>query len=261
MEMANSKSYHHRNLEVKTYTPGKILICGGYIIINPRYCGLVFTTDTKINCSCMFSNSEQIENKNDPKLDVNNFSTLIEVFSVDFQLNYLYKVNLVINNLSSISCIQIEQIQGENNKYIYFSIFYAIYFYFNKLWSSIFSKIPEINKTLNNKVIRISITSDYRFYTYNKHEFYNNVIKSFSIKTGLGSSSALISSIVSCLYSFLNICFAKDEGIKINIDNQPLRELNEDDLTNILIASTFANNMAQNKVIKLNDLFIDRKRI
>lgn len=248
MENNNSTFFNQCNYEIKTSTPGKILICGGYLIINPRYSGLVLTTDTKINSTCVFLKSVLIEKENCPEKKYDNLFALIEIVSIDFQLNYKFKLILVKQSNNQLT-FQIDQLQGENNNYIYFSIFYSIYFYLSKIWQDYdSSKIIEIFKILKTNVIRLSINSDYRFYTYNKNEFFDNSKKSFSIKTGLGSSSALISSIVTCLYNFLNVTFNQKNELNLNKQNQRLSEINKDDLTFILIASTIANNMAQNKV-------------
>ena len=82
----------------------------------------------------------------------------------------------------------------------------------------------------------INIKGDHRFYSYKDSKESDN-----SIKTGLGSSSALISSITS---NMMLLLYGK-ENIKVNsinkIDNNELKCL-------IVLSSLLANNFAQNKI-------------
>lgn len=204
-------------LLLETSSPGKILVCGGYLIISPEFRGLVFNTSTYFNCKSFL-----LESNNNL---TNTKSLTFEIISDKFKSITEYKAEISI--LNQTIKITLNPITCEENKFIQSSLIYGIYYFLIKN----FTEEKIISNNLNDISLRIELNADYRFYSY------SDKIDSNSIKTGLGSSSGLVCSLVSnIIYSLEKIYF-----------NRTIMDHNKDKL-NTLLACYHANNHAQNKV-------------
>jgi phosphomevalonate kinase len=94
--------------------------------------------------------------------------------------------------------------------------------------------------------ININIKSDYRFYSFSK-EF-----NSKNIKTGLGSSSALISSLTTNMILIYDYLCKKCENYNSNNEkkeNKVIRDFHDKNLQAIILGSCLlSNNLSQNKI-------------
>ena len=204
-------------MEVITNSPGKCLISGGYLILNKNKKGIVLNVNSYI-----ITKSKIIDDNNNNELNIN-------VNSIYFKQEFNYKI-LFENNQIKINNIFNDN-EENNNKWIYYSILISIYIYYlydNKILEYFFK---------NKKSISLIIESDYKFYSYDKNN--NNL----NIKTGLGSSSALISSICSNLIILFNNIYNKN-----NINNNNINNLENNIKSLILISSIYSNNFIQNKI-------------
>ena len=208
-------------MEVITNSPGKCLISGGYLILNKNKKGIVLNVNSYIK-----TKSKIIDN-----IDNNNINELnINVKSIYFKQEFNYNI-CCENNQIKIKNNFNENDEINNNKWIYYSILISFYIYFlydNKILEYFIK---------NKKSISLIIESDYKFYSYDKNN--NNL----NIKTGLGSSSALISSICSNVIILLNNIYNKN-----NINNNNINNLENNIKSLILISSIYSNNFIQNKI-------------
>jgi phosphomevalonate kinase len=202
-------------VNITTTSPGKILICGGYLIISERYSGCVLTTNTPFTCKSNVIIKESME-------DYSSISFLI--YSKYVNTNFNYKVK--ISKLDDYYTIDMEE--DEKNVFIKYSIISAIYFFILNNLDSF--KTFDIN-------YEIEIDTDYKFYSHT-NDF------TTSSKTGLGSSSALVTSLVSNIYLTLVKYIAK-----VNVKEGMINELPYNIQSSLLQAGLYANNLAQNKVI------------
>ena len=215
-----------QKVKINTKSPGKTLLSGGYLILNKSKRGLVINTDTYISCESFI---EFKENKSKDNYLIYNITSEY--------LNEIFKYKIYINNdeNSNLKELKIIEINNKNNKWIQNCIISSIFFYFSQYDNASSSLISQ-----NNQIeINIIIKSDYRFYSYSKD---NN---SKSIKTGLGSSSALITSLTTnmiLIYDY--IC--KNENIKENIS---IKDIDDKNIQAIILGSCLlSNNLSQNKI-------------
>ena len=217
----------NENIKIITKSPGKCLICGGYLILNKNKKGVVFNIDTYMESKCEIVNYEYRENE----------EFLIKIYSDYEKQEYNYNIIFKENSLNII------EEKNYENKWIKNSIITSIFIY-----SIVFENLENIFKELkkNSKCISIVINSDYRFYSYNKEKFENNSCK--SIKTGLGSSSALICSLNSSLMNLFYLYNLKKQNLFIpqisNINSIQDKKLK----SSILVSSILSNNLSQNKI-------------
>ena len=267
-----------------TYSPGKILICGGYLIINPKYRGLVICSETYFKCNGQLiennkfkSNQSLSNNEMETKFNEKNIMTIffLRINSINYKKSFFYKLTLNLNknidenNISnffdkeeSLIILKLERINIEefpnnfNNKYKDYdhsNEYSNNTFIINTIKSSFYNYLlmllnilnfKDFFEKMNKKTLRfnLDLDGDYRFYGYNKDLVQANIAK--SIKTGLGSSSALISSLGSNIVLNLHKFFFPFEIMK-----------NFEDLSNeikicLLLSCYYGNNLAQNKVKK-----------
>ncbi len=255
--------------ELITKSPGKVLVCGGYLVINPKYRGVVLCTKTYFECKGKIK-IKFLEKKKENFL----CSIIIRVNSIIFKKSFFYKVQIKEKesfltedlNLSFIfkktNFCNIEEflkqekyIEFENedkelkNEFIDNSLKCAIYYFFLNFLSNKNDNQNFINE-IKNKIffMNIDLNADYRFYGCNKNFVENNINK--NIKTGLGSSSALITSLTSNI--ILNLCQIKDKEKFIKKTN--FNDYEHSLKTLILLAALNSNNLAQNKVNEYNYL-------
>ena len=215
------------NIEVISKSPGKCLICGGYLILNKNKKGVVINSDTYIETKGKIENYIYKENE----------YFFIKIFS-DYEKKE-YKYNIIFKDNS----LNVLEDKYDKNKWILNCIKSSIYIY-----SLNFENLENFfnNLKINSKCISIEIISDYRFYSYNKEKFENNDSK--SIKTGLGSSSALTCSINSTLMNIFYLYNLKKQNEQIpqysNINSIPDKKFK----SCILVSSILSNNLSQNKI-------------
>ena len=223
MEIKNQKN-------IITKSPGKSLLSGGYLILDKTKRGLVINTNTYISCESIIQYKENLEN--------NHLYLNIKSEYLNETLNYNAYLEQVKkdNNETEISTeLKILENNGKNNKWIQNCIISSLFFYWTQNENSkkiLFNEKMQIE-------INIIIKSDYRFYSYSKEN------QSKNIKTGLGSSSALITSLTS------NLIFVYDYLIKNKQykKNMVIKDIEDKNLKGIILgACLLSNNLSQNKI-------------
>ncbi len=215
-----------------TKSPGKSLLSGGYLILDNSKRGLVINTDTYISCESNFKYKEK-ENSQKNYLTFNVHSEYLnETYNY---LIYLEEIKKENKETEIINELKIKEKIKKKNKWIQNCIISSLFYYLTlneNLINILFNK---------NKLIEINvlIKSDYRFYSYSKENFSKN------IKTGLGSSSALISSLTSNLILLYNYLFTN----KTYKQNIIIKDIEDKDLQSLILgASLLSNNLSQNKI-------------
>lgn len=206
---------------IKTKSPGKCLICGGYLILSEKNSGIVFNVDAFIECESKYEHYDY-DSKNE---------IVISAYSTYNNIEYIYCLSLIDNKLN----LNLISPKDNDNVWIYYSIKTAFYLFFlyNKD-KSINEYIESLNK--KNEKISINIKGDHRFYSYKESKENDN-----NIKTGLGSSSALISSICS---NIILLLYGKE-----NINANSINEIDNNEIKSLIVlTSLLANNFAQNKI-------------
>lgn len=252
-------------LKLRTLSPGKVLVCGGYLVINPDYRGLVLCTKTYFICDGII---KEIPMNNNSKMNFDNKESICEIFirvnSINYGNSYLYKLQILKSLSNSSTGIQLklnkldlqEFYQGEKEKDDKYSNYKIINnnenaFIYNSIKCSFYMAILNIiNKSSFENFLKITqnkvflnsfdIDGDYRFYSYDKEYMNSNI--SNNIKTGLGSSSALMTSLSSNIILNFHRLF---QNIELSKD---FNQLTEELKTCILVGSYNGNNFAQNKV-------------
>ena len=220
------------NIIIKS--PGKSLLSGGYLILDKSKRGLVINTDTYITSESFikYKEKEEKEEKENNYLLLNiNSEYLNETFSY---IAYFEQIQIENKEKGNLNELKIIERKGKNNKWIQNCIISSLFFYLTQNENSInilFNKDKQIE-------INIIIKSDYRFYSYSK----DNISK--NIKTGLGSSSALICSLTTNLIFLFEYLFKNKKYNSIVI-----RDIEEKNLQSIILgACLLSNNLSQNKI-------------
>jgi len=231
------------NQYVITRTPGKILICGGYLVISPLYRGLIFNSETYFKCEGKFLKLEK-PSKKDGNL-------IIYVFSKNFNQGFKYELVIKHDFKLSQTEIYLDQIEGNENRFVESSIINSFYFFFLKNYNDIDKIITKFFNLAKENYLIFNLEADYRFYTYNKTYFDGEKTnkdeeKKINVKTGLGSSSGLICSLNTNILILLYQCFTENKERFKEIST--LKQLSLEDQANILLSSYFSNNQAQKKV-------------
>lgn len=206
--------------EFITKSPGKILLCGGYLILNPKNSGLVVDIDTYFTCKSIikFAKFGHL------------YKTLkVKIKSVNFNLEYLYEINLTQNHNEIY--LEIKNDTENDNEFILFSVLFAFYLVINE-----YIEVITLNQSIGE--MNIMLEGDEYFYSF-ENGLRNNK------KTGLGSSSALIVSIVSNIFLVFKSNFEK---ILSKTSGKISNILKEDQMVKVLLFSLIANNYAQKKV-------------
>ena len=227
----------NRNTTVITQSPGKILVCGGYLIISPSYRGLIFNSDTYFKCEGKFLKLENYSKQNSLKIVV-----MSEVFRKTFEYELLVDYDLTSNEVE----LKINQYEGEENRFIEYSIINSFYFFFMKNFDHIETIMCKFKGLIKESYLYLILNADYRFYTFDEKmltEFQH--VKS---KTGLGSSSGLICSLNTNIIVLLMTKISENFSL---VDVCCINQMNKDDRTCILISAYFSNNQAQMKVLNL----------
>jgi phosphomevalonate kinase len=200
---------------VITKSPGKVLICGGYVIINPKFSGVVVTTDTYFECNSTIESYASSDVGSDLRIEY-------QITSEHLSATYKYIVE-VKRDMNDCLAINFKDISDIGNDYIKNAAMMSSYFYILYNQNVKGSAAIKVNTQL---------TADYRFYGTDN-----------SSKTGLGSSSALISSMVCNIFTLLNSIDKGMDSRNINIHDLKIEEQ-----ANILLSGLVANNLAQKKV-------------
>jgi phosphomevalonate kinase len=205
-----------------TKSPGKVLLCGGYLILNPEYCGLVVSVDV------YFTTTSTVvlgDSSNNIKINVKsvNFNT-----TYNFYLSY----NCLNDNINI-------ELKGDEtnyrNEFIENALLFGFYlvaveFEGRKKDCEIFQGIKEIN---------FELEGDLYFYNF------DNGCKANQQKTGLGSSSALITSLLANVFLIFNTLY----GLPFqNLKGDLSAFFSLDQQASLVLFSQLANNYAQKKV-------------
>ena len=160
----------NKNIEIEVVSPGKILLCGGYLILNPSYRGLSLAVDSffssKIKCSVSYIESEF-------------FEANIEFKSLSENYNEINNYNINVVNENKL----IMKFCNTENPFISSSILAVIYYLI------VLKPLPKAKYTIS---MMNTLKGNEKFYTDKKG------------KTGLGSSSALLSSLCTSIYYILS---------------------------------------------------------
>ncbi|CCJ30718.1 unnamed protein product [Pneumocystis jirovecii] len=158
--------------------PGKVLLAGGYLILEPENEGFVLTLSARI--VCIVENREKIDGKPEIRVRCPQFKQPDYFFHVVFDQN-----DLVLG---------IQEVNKTRNPYVYYALIYSI-LYLNPM-------------TMPNLCITILADNDYYSQTaprstlckYNRFDVpIENVHK-----TGIGSSAALMTSMIAALLVHLS---------------------------------------------------------
>ena len=215
-----------QKIKINTKSPGKTLLSGGYLILNKSKRGLVINTDTYISCESYIGTKENKSKEN---------YLLYNITSEYLNETFNYKIHIDKEENSNSKELKIIEINNKNNKWIQNCIISSIFFYLSQ-----YDNAPSNLFNQNNQIeINIIIKSDYRFYSYSKD---NN---SKNIKTGLGSSSALITSLTTNMILIYDYIY-KNEKMKENIS---IKDISNKNLQAIILGSCLlSNNLSQNKI-------------
>lgn len=217
-----------KEITISCECPGKILICGGYLILDPRYKGLSLAVNsyfqTNIKLSNIIDYDHSLKNISKNILDENSKSIYltfnIKVKSVNYNISYDYQIALEITihntdkDFRSISSLRITKFFDKNNNTEN-----------NFIQASLYSSL--VIYILSNKILFVDINGDTEKEYYmeieliGSNKFYlseDYIIKDHSIKSGLGSSSALISSLCFSFYYLLEKIFKNNKTIDDNLD-------------------------------------------
>jgi phosphomevalonate kinase len=228
---------------VITRTPGKILICGGYLVISPSYRGLIFNSETYFKCEGKFLKLDEPSQKDG--------NLIISVFSKNFNQSFKYELEIKHDFKLNQTEIYLNQIEGTDNRFVESSIINSFYFFFLKNYNNIDKIITKFLHFSKENNLILNLEADYRFYTYDK-TFFNSENtnkdeeKKINVKTGLGSSSGLICSLNTNILILLSECFTENKDSHKEIST--LKQLSLQDQANVLLSSYFSNNQAQQKV-------------
>ncbi|TGZ85031.1 Phosphomevalonate kinase [Ascodesmis nigricans] len=159
--------------------PGKVLLAGGYLVLDPAYTGLVFALSARIHCVSSVNPDGQADT--------------ITVRSPQFtkEQEWVYR----ISGTESDAGTAVEQLSGSPNPFIQKAILYILTY---------------LSITTLHSPLKITILADNDYYsqppTTTRHPRFNNLPTTIrdANKTGLGSSAALTTSFTGCLFHTLS---------------------------------------------------------
>ena len=122
----------NENIKIITKSPGKCLICGGYLILNKNKKGVVFNIDTYIESKCEIENYDYRENE----------EFLIKIFSDYEKQEYNYNIIFKENSLNII------EEKNYENKWIKNSIITCIFIY-SIIFENLENNFKELKKNQN----------------------------------------------------------------------------------------------------------------
>ncbi len=96
--------------EFITRSPGKILLCGGYLILSPRNSGLVVDVDTYFNCKSRVTYV---------KSTINFKTLLVKIYSANFNLDYIYEINITNSDNNTYLNILNKKMKITTNLFIF----------------------------------------------------------------------------------------------------------------------------------------------
>ncbi|CAJ0885551.1 10208_t:CDS:10 [Entrophospora sp. SA101] len=203
-------------------TPGKVLVAGGYLILDRNYDGLVVAVDSRF-----YTVIKKIEAENTFCNSNNDNSWKINVISPQFN-NTKWEYKVIINDYNNKEDIRqcelmtLNSNESGNNTFIDVTLKFALSIIIQRIDYSSFSKILEkgLNifivgsndfysqrEQLKNQGLEISLASLRSLKPFCK---LNKTLKNVH-KTGLGSSAALITSFVTALFVHFNLINNKED--------------------------------------------------
>lgn len=187
--------------KLKFISPGKILLCGGYLILDPNYKGLSISVNSYfVSSSVSFTDTNKedfcfdyTKYKNSACLPFNikvNSENLNKSFEIDNCLIIEYDSKKEIYKFK----IKDVNLKGSmDNEFIYFTVISNLFYFIIENYA-----LFDYESYKNNQLcyhIQVNLNGDSSFYCGNS--LFNN------FKSGLGSSSALITSLSSTIYCSL----------------------------------------------------------
>ncbi|EGC39418.1 hypothetical protein DICPUDRAFT_147835 [Dictyostelium purpureum] len=239
------------NKKIICSSPGKVLVTGGYLVLDKKYDGIVFTIDSRF-----FTTVEGIEkttSKSTHEKDIltksyENLEFVTDINVISPQFHSSQKYHLYYNKQNQNKLYELVPFDNENyreNKYVENTILYSLL-----TMSAIENENDQSqfnNKASKYQLINITIVGDNGFYSQIPQLKKRNLSISFESlkslpkflpvtgsleelqKTGLGSSAALVSSLTAALLSFFNI---------VELENKS-------DSNKLLADKTLLHNLAQ----------------
>jgi phosphomevalonate kinase len=183
---------------VEVSTPGKVLICGGYVVLNGGH-SLVLSTDSRFKTTLKAAASESKHN---------GCKIFMTVYSPQFGKTWRYSCSWVPEPQQLPSAFKFEAIPTPDsgaNPYVENALFYAL---------AAAASLPQMSKLLPGRfALDITINADNDFYSHSKALKSKGLVPTRQnlsqiqpyaplgtsiTKTGLGSSAALVSSLTAC---------------------------------------------------------------
>ncbi|KAF2071618.1 hypothetical protein CYY_007066 [Polysphondylium violaceum] len=193
--------------------PGKVLVTGGYLVLDRLYDGIVFTIDSRFYTSIV--SSPLLNNNNNKSNDDSVFICDIVVHSPQFKSSQSYHLFNNPNNENKLyQLIPFGNANYRENKYVENAIIYSLI---------LASGYKDLQSSIGSLKLDITIQGDNGFYSQIPQLKERNLPISFESlkslpkclpvvgtlqelqKTGLGSSAALVSSLTGALLSFLGV--------------------------------------------------------
>ena len=211
---------------VSASVPGKVLVSGGYLILDPSNKGLVLSTTAR------FKTTVSLEECSDSSHGSHSCNRLVSVYSKQFRMTWEYSFH--VGQIASCNN-QIEQLNTESvgkNVYIETTVSLTLAYFA--------VKGQDTSWWPGNRKLFIVLAADNDFYSQKSYLIENSMnatrknlkalpnclpIKKVDgklAKTGMGSSAALISSLVGALY-----CFFKKEYVVQNIALEKIHKISQ----------------------------------
>ncbi|WWC92561.1 phosphomevalonate kinase [Kwoniella dendrophila CBS 6074] len=225
-------------------SPGKVLLAGGYLVLDREYSGLVVATSSRF-----YSSVTSLPYTSSPQGFGKEEQAIISIRAGQFpkeSSEWIYKLS-INQEANELSLIQINEDEVGKNKFIYITLFQTIAFIYEKLVKESGKSGLEAAKELINRAkndgdgkqsngLQIVVLADNDFYSQREQLSALSLptkisslssLKPFTSlprpipqtnKTGLGSSAALVTSLVASILSHLNIVSSPSSSTPSNSD-------------------------------------------
>ncbi|KAI9141427.1 ribosomal protein S5 domain 2-type protein, partial [Paraphysoderma sedebokerense] len=227
--------------------PGKVLVTGGYLVLDREYSGIVIATSSRFYCIIQTSQETPSVKSAATLSDITFKIRLTSPQFLDPPREYEVKINSkgIVNLCTSYT-----------NPYIDHTLKFCL-----SLITGQYAQFSDFSRLVENGII-ITIVGDNDFYSQRKEISKRSLpLTSHSLaslppfapthgslksvhKTGLGSSAALVTSLVSALFSFFGVVDIPTEHVSASEQPQKL----EEDKTLIHNMAQFCHCFAQGKI-------------
>lgn len=226
---------------------GKVLMAGGYLVLERPNVGLVLTVDARFHSSVAALTTQQALQYLAPRQHNHKHTDTTTIITERFVPIIVYTpqrtgniptiYELYINGPSyAESTLSLYQLSAstEHNPFVYTTLLYTLY-----IITTVCDDYAVHNKLYNGLILYLS--GDYQFYSCNPVHNTNDKLDG---KTGLGSSAALVSSLVAALYSYFDIMSNNTAHTFTPILPQPINcKLNKPISTDITLTAAQCNEL------------------